>query len=77
MRAEYIGCIGTHAHGHQVMSLLCKVTSSCKIASQHIQELLEAYFKIKKNNGEQGRTKKSVPQDHCLSSLNKPGDAKR
>ena len=23
LRATYIGCIGTHAHGHQVMSLLC------------------------------------------------------
>ena len=23
VRATYIGCIGTHAHGHQVTSLLC------------------------------------------------------
>ena len=23
MRAIYIGCIGTHVHGRQVMSLLC------------------------------------------------------
>ena len=23
MRATYIGCIGTHAHGRQVTSLLC------------------------------------------------------
>ena len=23
MRAIYIGCIGTHAHGHQVTSFLC------------------------------------------------------
>ena len=23
MRATYIGSIGTHAHGHQVTSLLC------------------------------------------------------
>ena len=24
VRAKYIGCIGTHAHGRQVMSLLCQ-----------------------------------------------------
>ena len=24
MRATYIGCIGTHAHGRQVTSLLCQ-----------------------------------------------------
>ena len=39
VRASYIGCIGTHAHCRQV-------TSSCEIASQRIQGLLEAYFKI-------------------------------
>ena len=33
VRATYIGCIGTHANGHQVMSLLYLVTSSCKNAS--------------------------------------------
>ena len=51
MRASYIGCIGTNAHGRQVMSLThcyVKVTSSCEIASERIQGLLEAYFKIKK-----------------------------
>ena len=43
----YIGCIGTHAHGRQVTSLLCQfVTSSCNNASPHIQGHLEACFKV-------------------------------
>ena len=46
MRATYIGCIGDHAHGRQMTSLLCE------IASKRIQQLLETYFSIK-NSGEQ------------------------
>ena len=54
MRASCIGCIGTHANGRQVTRLCyVVVTSSCEIASQHIQGLLEAYFKVQKNSGEQ------------------------
>ena len=49
MKGQFIGCIGTQAHGCQC---LVKVTSSCDIASQRIQGLLEAYFKMKVN-GEQ------------------------
>ena len=50
VRALYIGCIGTQAHNGKETSLLLnvKVMSSCIIASQHTQEPLEAYFKIKK-----------------------------
>ena len=49
MRATYIGCIGTHAHGRQVTSLLCL----SDVIIFNIQGLLVAYFKIKKNSGEQ------------------------
>ena len=35
MRAEYIGCIGTHAHGLQVQLLLCQsdVIITCRISA--------------------------------------------
>ena len=36
----FIGCIGTHVHGRQVMSVL----SSCDNVSHHTQGHLEAYF---------------------------------
>ena len=55
-RGWFIGCIGTHAHGHQVHEV--KMMSSCDIASQHIQGLLEAYFKIKKKSM---KSKKKIP----------------
>ena len=57
-----------------------KVTSSSDIVSQHIQELLLAYFEIENVvlNGEQEREsmwdRKTVPRDHRLSSLGKPRD---
>ena len=35
---------------------------------------MEAYFKIKKNNGEQEK-ESIIPQDHRLSSQGKPRDA--
>ena len=61
------------------------MTSSYEIASKRIQELLEAYFKIKKKSGEQEtesmiRVKvglESAPKDNSLSSLAKPHAAKR
>ena len=34
MRAKYIGCIGTHAHGRQMMSLLCQ--SDVIITCRHL-----------------------------------------
>ena len=39
----YIGytCIGSQVHGRRVMS------STCNVTSQHIQELLDVYYKIK------------------------------
>ena len=43
-RGLFISCIETRKHGGQC---LVKVTS-CDIASQHIQGLLDAYFKIKR-----------------------------
>ena len=57
--------------------------SSGDIASQHIQRLLEAYFKVKVD-GEKGKEsifceggiEKSVPLDHRLSSISKPRYAK-
>ena len=35
MRAKYIGCIGTHVHGRQVLSLLCQsdVIITCRISA--------------------------------------------
>ena len=52
--------------------------------SQHIQELLKAFFKIYLNDEQEkdllimrGLDKKSVPYHHRLSSLSKPHDAKR
>ena len=70
--ATYIGCIGTLAHGRQVTSLLCKMTSSCEIVSQRIQGLLGAYFEIKKqwrarkriHDSCEGKIEKSIPLDH-------------
>ena len=67
---------------------MIKVMSLCKITFQHIQKLLGAFFQHKnvKFNGEQEKrmqylykdgTEKSFPQDQHLSSLGKPGDAKR
>ena len=64
---------------------LVKATAPCDIASQRIQELLKAYFKLKKTMVSkkrfhylcEGGIEKSVPQDHRLSSLGKPRDAKR
>ena len=53
-----------------------KVTSSCHVTSQHIQELLGAIFQTKNVvfNGEQEkesiicvRREKSIPRDHHLS----------
>ena len=78
VRAAYIGCIGIHAHGRQVMSLLCKSES------ERIQGLLEAYFKTK-NSREQDKEpwfglrvgEKNLPLVITLSSLGKPGDANR
>ena len=61
MRATYIGCIGTHAHGHEVTSLLCLKWQARKII----------YYSC------EGRIEKSVPRNHRLSSLGKPRDAKR
>ena len=51
----------------------------------HLSVFREAYFQIKKNSGEQEKEsiirvrveEKSVPWDHCLSSLGKPRDAKQ
>ena len=40
VRAKCIGCIGTLAHGRQVMSLLCQ---SDVIMTWRIQELLGAF----------------------------------
>ena len=62
-----------------------KVTSSCEIVSWRIQELPEAYFKIKQqwlarkiiHYSCEGRIEKSVPRNHRLSSHRKPRDAKR
>ena len=59
----------------------------CVIASERIMAILETYFKIKKTvlskkniayyiNSCEGRIEKSFPQDHHLSSLGKPRDAK-
>ena len=60
-----------------------KMMPTCNNASQRIQGLLEAYFK-QTVNGVQEKTlfvwrwnKKSVPQDHRLSSRGKPRDANR
>ena len=54
MRATYIGCIGTHAHGRQVTSLLCLgdlTMYNCILAYSGTSGSL---FKIiKKNSGEQ------------------------
>ena len=60
MRAIYIGCIGTHAHGRQVTSLFCKMTSSCAIASWCIQGLFEAYLKKKKKKKKNKKKKKKT-----------------
>ena len=65
-----------------------KVTSSCHVASQHIQELLRAFFFKQKmwylmvarkriHYSFEGGLEKSIPLDHYLSSLGKPSDAKR
>ena len=45
----YIGCIGSHMHSYQMTLLThCNVkVASCKVTSQSIQELLEAYLKCK------------------------------
>ena len=61
-----------------------KVMPSCNITSQHMQKLLEAYFK--KNSQWLARKRihylyeveivKSVTWDHHLSLLGKPCDAK-
>ena len=51
--ATYIGCIGTHAHDRQVMSLLCLsdgIRYNCILAYSGTSGSL---FKIKKNSGEQ------------------------
>ena len=64
---------------------LVKVKSSCDIASQRIQWLLEAYFNIKSQWWARKRIhylyedgiEKAVPHDHRLSSLGKPCDAKQ
>ena len=78
MRATYIGCIGTHAHGSQVTSLLC--LSDVIMWNWILAYLVTSgsLFK-KKNSGEQlrkrihylcdGRIEKSVPRIHRLSSL--------
>ena len=53
VRATYIGCIGTHAHGCQVTSLLCLsdvIIYNCTLA---YSETSGSLFKNKKNNGEQ------------------------
>ena len=57
MRATYIGCIGTHAHGSQVKSLLClsDVIVTFK-GHHHVQlhlSLLRKLILNKKNCGEQ------------------------
>ena len=47
MRATYIGCIGTHAHGRQVTSLLCLsdvIMYNCILAYPGTSG---AYFKLK------------------------------
>ena len=52
----------------------------CDIASQRIQGLLETYFEIKSmvsNKRCEGGIEKSVSQNHCLASLDKPHDAKQ
>ena len=61
--------------------------SSYHVSSQHIQELLGAFFKHENAvfNGEQETKsiccvrvgKKICPSDHSLSSLGKPRDAKQ
>ena len=53
MRATYIGCIGTHAHGRQVTSLLCLsdvIMFNCILAYSETSGCL---FFLKKNSGEQ------------------------
>ena len=53
MRATYIGCIGTHAHGRQVTSLLCLsdvIMFNCILAYSETSGCL---FFFKKNSGEQ------------------------
>ena len=83
MRAKYIGCIGTQAHGRQVTSLLCQ---SDVIIRCCIQELLGPFLKNKMwylmvskkriHYSRESRIEKSVPRDCRLSSLGKPRDAK-
>ena len=86
----YNGCIGTHAHGSQVTLLLCEsdIIISCRISTfRNFLVNLGAFFNYANAvfNGEQekestihvGKIEKSVPQDHHLSSLRKPRDAKR
>ena len=59
-----------------------KVTSSWNNASQRIQGILEAYFKINSLWWARNRIcymcegviEKSVPRDHCMLSLGKPRD---
>ena len=51
-REGYIGCIGTHAHGRQVTSLLCKGRHHVRVHLRVFRDFLKAYLKIK-NSGEQ------------------------
>ena len=56
MRATYIGCIGTHAHGHQVTSLLCLsdvIMCNCILAYSGTSGSLFFKKNKKKNSGEQ------------------------
>ena len=57
MRASYIGCIGTHAHGRHVTSLLCLsdvIMYNCILAySGTSGNLFKKKEKKKKNSGEQ------------------------
>ena len=64
MKALYISCIETHAHGRHVSSLLCKSDVSIL---EHSGTSGSLYLN-KKNSGEQEKEsimiEKSVPRDH-------------
>ena len=83
VRDTYIGCIGTHAHCRQVMSLLCLsdvITYNCILAySGTSRACLKKQWYARKivHYSCECRIKKCVPQDHRLTSLCKPRDAKQ
>ena len=86
MRATYIGCVGTQAHGRQVMlKWRHHVKLHFSVFRDFWKLILKLILKLKKQWWArkrihylcEGRIEKSVPQDHHVSSLSKPCDAKR